>query len=113
MPKFDTALVFYDNEKAGTLRKTILGYEFQYDLDYMAKPDAMPVSLALPLQNEKYESKTLFPFFEGLLPEGWLLELLTSKLKIDKNDKFALLLRAGVGTVGAVTVRPINEESDE
>ena len=60
-----------------------------------------------PYQNyDNRISKTLFPFFEGLLPEGWLLELTTQTLEIDPDDKFELLLHTGSDTVGAVTVRP-------
>jgi hypothetical protein len=46
----------------------------------------------------------ILPFFENLLPEGWLLELSTSKLKISKDDAFGLLLATCAGCIGAVEV---------
>ena len=61
----------------------------------------------MPLRAEKYDSKELFPFFDGLLPEGWLLDLDCAAAKIDKNDKFRLLLHTGRDPVGAVSVQPI------
>ena len=55
-------------------------------------PAAVAVSLTLPLRPEPYEWPGLHPFFENLLPEGWLLEIATTKLKISSNDAFGLLL---------------------
>lgn len=106
-----SALVFYGREPAGRLTRFQWPdgrseYEFEYLPAYLDGQDSMPVSLALPLRKEKFASKTLFPFFDGLLPEGWLLDITTKELKIDKSDKFALLLRTGTDTIGAVTIRP-------
>ena len=52
----------------------------------------VPISVTLPLRNEPYESEDLFPFFQGLLPEGWYLEIVASTLKIDKEDDYGILL---------------------
>lgn len=101
------AEVFYQEKKAGILSKTSRGYEFAYDSQYLSDPRALPICLTMPLREEKYESPDLFPFFKGLLPEGWLLALTSKTLKIDPNDKFNLLLHTGQNTVGAVHVRPI------
>lgn len=98
--------VYFARKKAGTLRKTATGYEFSYGLDYLDDPAALPISLGIPLRKEPYFSERLFPFFEGLLTEGWLLDLVSRTLKIDPDDKFNLLLRSGDDTIGAVTVKP-------
>ncbi len=107
MDDITSAIVFYENAKAGILRKIPGGYEFEYDSNYLRDPEAAPISLVMPLREEKYESSALFPFFSGLLPEGWLLDLTCSTLKIDANDKFKLLLYTGQGTVGAVHVKAL------
>jgi serine/threonine-protein kinase HipA len=60
----------------------------------------------MPLRTEPYESKGLLPYFENLLPEGWLLEIATAKLKIPKDDAFGLLLATCADCIGAVEVRP-------
>jgi len=101
------AIVFYGKKTAGLLRKSETGYEFTYDGDYLKDPSALPISLSLPLRSEKYASSELFPFFEGLLPEGWLLNLTVAIAKIDKNDKFRLLLHTGEDPIGAVSIREI------
>ncbi|MDD5657933.1 MAG: HipA N-terminal domain-containing protein [Elusimicrobia bacterium] len=105
------AAVFCKGKRAGLLTKTAGGYEFRYEADYLSAPDAAPISLAMPLRREKFESRELFPFFDGLLPEGWLLDLTCAAAKIDKNDKFRLLLHTGQDPVGAVSVRPLEDES--
>lgn len=101
------AVVFYGKKRAGRLTHGKDGYEFVYDRAYMSEAGAMPISLAMPLREEKYQSKDIFPFFDGLLPEGWLLDLTCSIAKIDKNDKFRLLLHTGEDPVGAVSIRPV------
>ncbi len=97
--------VFIRNHFAGTIRETDTGYTFQYDPDYLRSPDPCAVSLTMPLQPEIYRSYTLFPFFDGLIPEGWLLEMVSRNWKLDPNDRFALLLVACRDCIGSVTVR--------
>ena len=67
------------------------------------------MSLTLPLRAEAYESNTLFPFFDGLIPEGWLLNVVTHNWKLDRKDRFGLLLVACRDTIGNVTVREVVE----
>ena len=73
----------------------------------------MPVSLTLPLRSEPYLSQGLHPFFENLLPEGWLLEVSTKKLKISKDDPFGLLLATCGDCIGAVEIEPLESETSE
>lgn len=100
------ALVYYNGKKAGVLQKNAAGYVFEYDPGYAATPWAKPISLAMPLDKVRFEAAKLFPFFEGLLPEGWLLNITSKTLKIDKDDKFELLLHIGKDTIGAISVIP-------
>jgi serine/threonine-protein kinase HipA len=61
---------------------------FRYTSEWLARRDARPVSFTLPLRAEPYVSKGLHPFFENLLPEGWLLDVSSKTLKISKEDPF-------------------------
>ena len=98
------AQVFYNNELAGYLAETSEGYAFQYDFEFLKKN--IPISISLPPKEEPYESKELFPFFKGLLPEGWYLNIVSMTQKIDSKDAFGVLIgTAGVDTIGVVTVR--------
>lgn len=105
MNVFRTAYVYVRNTFAGTLRETDEGYSFKYDFDYLQSGDASAVSLTLPLQKEEYRSKTLFSFFDGLIPEGWLLKVVTDNWKIDSRDRFGVLLVACKDGIGNVSVR--------
>lgn len=98
------AQVFYKDELAGLLSETKEGYIFQYDCAFSEK--SIPISVSLPCREEPYQAIDLFPFFKGLLPEGWYLNIVSATQKIDSNDSFGLLLAcAHTDTIGAVTVR--------
>jgi serine/threonine-protein kinase HipA len=105
----ERAAVYCRGKRAGLLTKTERGYEFVYAIPYLADPEATPISLTMPMRAERYESGELFPFFDGLLPEGWLLDLTCRAAKIDKGDRFRLLLHTGRDPIGAVSVRPLEE----
>lgn len=99
--------VYYQDRAAGILEETDEGYRFRYDPDWVAAAGD-PVSLALPLREEPWEAPTLFPFFDGLIPEGWLLELGVRNWKLDPRDRFSLLAafcRDAVGAVGVEEAR--------
>ena len=96
------AKVNYKDRLAGYLRETENGFQFIYEEDYLRS--GRPVSVSLPLRKEPYESKDLFSFFQGLLPEGWYLGIVSAPAKVDANDPFGLLLATTGDTIGAVTV---------
>ncbi len=100
-----------DGTRVGTIEETREGSAFRYDAAWLGDPNAVPVSLTLPLRSEPYESRGLHPFFENLLPEGWLLEMATAKLKIPKDDAFGLLLATCADCVGAVEVMAMQDEA--
>jgi serine/threonine-protein kinase HipA len=81
---------------------------FTYTPDWLARDDAVPISVTLPLRKEAYVSKGLHPFFENLLPEGWLLEVTSKRLKISKDDPFGLLLATCADCIGAVEIEPLH-----
>ncbi len=103
------AIVCLDGQRVGVLRELDDNTLFAYDAAWLARPDSVPVSLTLPLREEPYESRGLHPFFENLLPEGWLLELTTSKLKIGRDDAFGLLVATCADCVGAVEIHASND----
>ena len=107
------ALIQYKGINAGILKETDEGYEFSYNEEYLADAASASVSLTLPLTDKPYQSKVLFPFFDGLIPEGWLLDVALRNTDISELDRFALLLLCCKDCIGAVSVIPIKEEGDE
>jgi serine/threonine-protein kinase HipA len=95
--------VHFQSRLAGRLSEAGKGYVFQYDLTYLA--DGKAICLTMPLRAEPYESEALPAFFEGLLPEGWYLEIASRVLKIDPADKFGLLRATCRDCIGAVSIR--------
>jgi len=98
------AIVRLDGTPVGTLEEHETGTRFRYDAAWITRTGAVAISQTMPLRAEPYEARGLLPFFENLLPEGWLLELSTSKLKISKDDAFGLLLATCADCIGAVEV---------
>lgn len=101
------ATVQYNGRVAGFLSETATGYRFSYDKDYLRTGEA--ISVSLPLREEPYESRELFSFFRGLLPEGWYLAIVSATAKIDAQDAFGILLATTADTTGAVTVHKAEE----
>jgi len=90
--------------RAGELHELPDGrYRYQYDPDYTGPP----ISLTLPKRRDPYLFDTFPPFFDGLLPEGVMLEAMLRELKIDRQDSFSQLCAVGRDLVGAVTVEPL------
>ena len=96
--------VFFRERLAGVLREDEHGYSFAYEPGYLQLADARPVSLTLPLRSEAYASKTLFAFFDGLIPEGWLLNFAVVNWKLNPSDRMGLLLCCCKDCIGAVSV---------
>ncbi|MCH5215464.1 MAG: HipA N-terminal domain-containing protein [Muribaculaceae bacterium] len=106
------AIVLIHGIKAGYLTEDESGYRFKYDAEFLKSDTAEPVSLTLPLSDKPYHDKVLFPFFDGLIPEGWLLNIAETNWKIDSRDRMSLLLACCKDCIGAVGIIPkiINED---
>lgn len=102
------AKVFMKNEWAGVLTEDENGYHFQYEKSYIDNSEAEAISLTLPITNETYHDNTLFPFFDGLIPEGWLLDIAQKNWKLDSRDRMSILLKTCHDCIGAVSIHPIN-----
>lgn len=98
---------------AGTLTEDGGEYRFSYDEAYLSRDDTRPVSLTLPLQQEAFVSPVLFPFFDGLIPEGWLLDVALRNTDISILDRMSLLLLCCKECIGSVSVVPINQGGEE
>lgn len=105
--------VYYKNKFAGVIKEDENGFSFQYDKEYLNSSQASPVSLTMPLREAAYENNVMLPFFDGLIPEGWLLDIASENWKIDPRDRMSLLLSFCKDCIGAVSVLPSekNEKS--
>jgi serine/threonine-protein kinase HipA len=89
-------LVGYLSEEKGQLG-------FVYLPKWLAREDALPLSISLPLQEEAFSDAQCRGFFSGLLPEGGLRQLIAQRFKISAQNDFALLNAIGGECAGAVS----------
>ena len=106
-----SAKIFMHQLQAGLLEETENGFRFSYDEAYLRREQAPAVSLTLPKQEKPFESNFLFPFFDGLIPEGWLLEIAEKNWKLNARDRMGLLLVCCKDCIGAVSVISITKEA--
>ncbi|WP_435254695.1 HipA N-terminal domain-containing protein [Tenacibaculum sp. A30] len=107
------AKIFYDSIFCGVLTETNDGdFTFQYQEDYVKNYPNQFITFTIPVTNKIYKENRLFPFFEGLIPEGWLLDIASKNWKINKNDRMGLLLACCHNCIGAVSVEPIEDDNE-
>ncbi len=104
------AEIQYQDRTAGWLIQDEEGYHFLYDVAYLASENPKAISVTLPLKATAYTSKTMIPFFDGLIPEGWLLNLAERNWKLDARDRMGLLMSCCKDCIGAVSVHPVITE---
>lgn len=102
-----SATVYRNEVLAGYLSETETGYTFRYDETFVETEGSRAVSLTMPLTTKEYNSQMLFPFFDGLIPEGWLLDIVHQNWKLNERDRFGLLLACCRDCIGAVSVRQV------
>ena len=101
-----SAKIYMYSHYAGRLTEDENGFQSVYDSNYLSAGRAEPISLTMPLRKEPYNDKVLFPFFDGLVPEGWLLNIAEHSWKINQRDRMSLLLACCKDCIGAVSVVP-------
>lgn len=104
--------VFFTDKLAGVvwLDESENLYGFEYDPAYLKDPENRPVSLTLPLREKPFTSNTMIPFFDGLIPEGWLLDIVVKNWKLDSRDRMGLLLTACRDCIGAVHIEEVKQK---
>ncbi|MFH0729424.1 MAG: HipA N-terminal domain-containing protein [Pseudomonadota bacterium] len=107
-----SALVLWQGTPAGILSEKEEGYVFQYLDTYRESASRQAISFTLPLQEALFVSKTMFSFFDGLIPEGWLLDVAQKTWKLDPRDRMGLLLTCCKDCIGAVSIVPKEEKSE-
>ena len=95
----------------GILTESEDGYTFEYDKEYLKSEGARALSPTMPLTEAPYQKEMMFPVFDGLIPEGWLLDIAQNSWKINARDRMSLLLACCKDCIGDIGV--IEVEKDE
>jgi serine/threonine-protein kinase HipA len=96
------AYVYFNDLYVGKIYETSEGFNFVYDSNYILT--GTPIGFNYPFKQTKYFSQSLFPIFENLVSEGWLLNLQSKMQHIDKKDKLGILINNGKDLIGAITI---------
>ncbi|MFN5983581.1 MAG: HipA N-terminal domain-containing protein [Fluviicola sp.] len=104
-------IVLKKESEIGRIWEDENGFHFQYNETYLIYPKYGEVSRTLPLRNEVYSDKTILPFFDGLIPEGWFLQLAIENWKLDSRDRMSLLLTLCKDCIGDISI--IKDETNE
>ena len=92
---------------AGILEEIEAGNKYRFT--YFKRYNGPSIALTMPVDGEEFVFDCFPPFFDGLLPEGLLLEGLLKQRKIDRFDYLSQLIAVGNDLVGAVTVQEKKE----
>ncbi len=92
---------------AGILEEMEAGRKYLFT--YTERYNGPSIALTMPVDGKEFVFDRFPPFFDGLLPEGPLLEGLLKLRKIDKFDYLSQLIAVGNELVGAVTVQEKKE----
>lgn len=96
--------MYKKDQLVGVIWEDDNGYSFQYDKGYLSNPIYGEVSRTLPLRQEVFTSSEMLPFFDGLIPEGWLLQIAVQNWKLDPRNRMQLLLTLCKDCIGDVSV---------
>lgn len=102
--------IFVNDVFCGILTENEEGYHFKYDDSYLSSEAAVPLSPTMPLTAIPFEKEMMFPVFDGLIPEGWLLDIASSSWKIDPRDRMSLLMACCKDCIGNISVKPHSHE---
>ena len=100
--------VYIKDVFCGIITESEEGYTFEYDKAYLNMDGATALSPTMPLTDETYVKEMMFPVFDGLIPEGWLLDIAQSSWKIDARDRMSLLLaccKDCIGNIGVIELK--------
>lgn len=103
------AKVYINRVFCGVLTEDYDGYHFQYDVDYIVSEGATALSPTMPLQSEPYTKEFMFPVFDGLIPEGWMLKIVDKTWKINPRDRMKLLITFCKDCIGNISIMPYEE----
>jgi serine/threonine-protein kinase HipA len=107
------AEIYYNDVVAGLLTETDDGeYLFEYNAQYIEHYPKQFLTFTMPVQTKPYTDKRLFAVFEGLIPEGWLLDIASKNWKLNPNDRMGLLLACCRNCIGAISVIPIDQDHE-
>jgi serine/threonine-protein kinase HipA len=115
MPRQRTRIalnVFVNGRLVGRLRRQASGaIDFRYDEAWLAWEHTMPISVSLPLREQRYVGDAVLAVFDNLLPDSDAVRRhLAGRVRADGHDTYSLLAAVGRDCAGALQFLPEGEE---
>jgi serine/threonine-protein kinase HipA len=106
--------VFLNGRRVGRLRKEASGsIDFQYDGSWLNWEHTFPISLSLPLREDRYVGTSVIAVFDNLLPDSNpIRRRLAERVRAEGDDAYSLLTEIGRDCVGALQFLPGDEEPE-
>jgi serine/threonine-protein kinase HipA len=105
-------LIYLNGRLVGRLRRETSGaIDFQYDPSWLAWEHAIPVSLSLPLREDRYLGAPVVAVFDNLLPDNEKIRgRVAARVDAEGIDAYSLLAAIGRDCVGALQFLPEGSE---
>lgn len=96
--------VYLNARLVGRLRRLASGaIDFQYDESWLGWEHALPISISLPLREDRYTGDPVIAVFDNLLPDNEpIRRKVAERVKADGYDAYSLLAEVGRDCVGAL-----------
>ena len=106
--------VFLNARRAGQLRRQSSGaIDFQYDPQWLSWDNAFPISLSLPMREDRYVGDPVIAVFDNLLPDSDAVRRrVAERVGADGSDAYNLLAKVGRDCVGALQLLPEGVEPE-
>jgi serine/threonine-protein kinase HipA len=106
--------VFLNARLVGKLRRQASGaIDFQYEPKWLSWEHVLPVSLSLPLREDRYTGAPVIAVLENLLPDDPAIRRrLAERVHADGFDAYSLLAKIGRDCVGALQFLPEGVEPE-
>lgn len=100
--------VFLNSRLVGSLRRESTGaIDFQYAKDWLAWENTFPISLSLPLREDRYIGAPVINVFDNLLPDSDAIrKRVAERVGAGGTDAYSLLAALGHDCVGALQFLP-------
>jgi serine/threonine-protein kinase HipA len=100
--------VFMNGELVGEWNLTTFGsHEFSYAASWLSSPLSRPVSLSMPLREQKYSGDVVHSFFDNLLPDNDVIRRrIRDRFSTGSIEAFHLLAEIGRDCVVAIQLLP-------
>ncbi len=100
--------VYINSRLAGQLQRLPSGaIDFQYDEGWLGWEHALPISISLPLREDRYSGDPVIAVFDNLLPDNvQIRRRIAERVKADDYGTYSLLAKVGRDCVGAMQLLP-------